>query len=249
MTPDQVKESFYKTTFTLKGRIFFPNILKTRTKTTPKGAREVYDVQFAWLANDPANAQTIAAMNAFLQQVTPIVHSGVDPRALVIPVKDFNTYQRQDYKPNPDYLKGCKWVNAESGSEFPPQVVDQNRQPIFNEAEVYSGRNAVVNIQFYPMLPKQDAAPGSKRGYGVNLNAVMLLDGGDREGGRAAVDVNSIFGGFQSDMAPMGNSPINNGPQNSNVNTSVNGNQTTNPFNSQPNNNLPPFNGNGGGFI
>jgi hypothetical protein len=273
MTPDQAKEAFYKTTFTLKGRIFHPNLLKVRQKTTPKGTRNVYDVMFAWHAQSPENQATIAQMNQFLQQMVGIIHPGIDPRALVIPVKDFHTYQRQDYKPNPEYLRDCKWVNAESGEEYPPQVVDAQRQPVFNPADVYSGRNAVINFQFYPMLPKADAAPGSKRGFGINLNAVMLLEGGNPEGGvQRTIDVNAVFGAFAQDMgmsgqasqnnfqqqAPAGNgynAPQGTGQQNS-PSQGMNGHSApqsaspSNPFaQPQTNQGYPGVNNGGNGFI
>src|SRR5690606_28513510 len=93
-------------------------------------------------------------------------------------------YQRNDYKPNAEYLRGHHWINAETGKDMPPTVVNAQRQPVISEAEIYSGRIAVVNFQLYPML--MDPTNRQKKiGFGVNLNAVMVLEGGDREGGRS----------------------------------------------------------------
>jgi hypothetical protein len=206
MTQDQVKDAFYKTTFTLKGRIFHPNLLSTRTKTNQAtgGSRDVFDVMFAWDPADQSNGPELNKLLQFMGQMSGMVFFGIDPRALVDPIKSDSIqgrtdYVRTDYKPNAAYLKGRMWINAETGKDMPPVVVMANRQPVMSEAEVYSGRNAVVNFQLYPML-RDPQKPNKKIGYGVNLNAVMLLDGGDKEGGRAAVDVNSVFGGFAQDM-------------------------------------------------
>lgn len=206
MATDALKELFYKTSFTLKGRIFHPNLTQPRTKTnaTTGKTREVFDVMFAWNPADPANAQAMQHLLGFMNQMSGQCFPGVDPRALVIPIKASHVqgwpeYQRNDYKPNADYLHGHHWINAETGKDMPPTVVNQQRQAVISDAEIYSGRNAVCNFQLYPML--MDPTNRQKKiGFGVNLNAIMLLEGGEREGGRATVDVNSVFGGFAQDM-------------------------------------------------
>lgn len=187
-------KELFKQTFTIKGRIFHPNLLKTRAK---QNGREVYDVMFVWKGEE--NPQVMQALGQFLQNATSIVHPGLNPVALVNPLKKYETYVRQDGKQNPDYLKGCYWVNAATGKDIPPQVVDKFTNPVMSEAEVYSGRNAVINISFYAIIP-QPGAQSQKRGFGCNVNAVMLQDGGEREGGGSSVNVNQIFGGFVSDM-------------------------------------------------
>ena len=191
MTPEQQKE-FFKQTFTLQGRIFHPNLLKAVAKE--EGKRETFNTMFAW--QQTSNAQVMQALNAFLQKAKELFHPSVPMQAFVNPIKKYETYFRQDGKPNPDYLKGHYWLNAQSGKDFPPPVVDQTRQPIINEAEVYSGRNAVINISFYNI----DGKNGGKRGIGCNVNAVMLLEGGEKQGGTGTVDVNKIFGSFAADM-------------------------------------------------
>lgn len=225
MSPDQLKDAFYKTNFTLKGRIFHPNLLATRNKTNAAtgSSRDVYDVMFVWDPADPSNGPELNKLLGFMAQMTPMLFVGRDPRSLVDPIKSDKIqgrqdYVRQDYKPNQPYLHHRMWINAETGKDQAPVVVMANRQPVLSEAEVYSGRNAVVNFQLYPMLPDAQK-PQKKVGYGVNLNAVMLLDGGEKEGGRTQVDPNTVFGAFAQDMgmapsfgAPMG-APVHNQQQ------------------------------------
>jgi hypothetical protein len=198
MTPEQAKE-FFRQSFTLQGRIFHPNLLQAKARE--EGKRETFNVMFSW--DQTSNTQTMQALNAFLQKAKEIFHPSVPMQAFVNPVKKYETYMRQDGKPNPDYLKGSYWLNAQSGKEFPPPVVDKTRQPIINEAEVYSGRNAVINVSFYNI----DGAKGGKRGLGCNVNAVMLMDGGEKISGGVTRDIDKIFGGFAADMSPQDEAP------------------------------------------
>ena len=192
MTPDQQKQ-FFKKTFTLQGRLFHPHLLVANARQpgdTPK-----FSVMFAWLKQ--SNPQVMQEINQFLAQAFQALHPTIPAHVLIKPIKDYDSYQREDGKPNPDYVRGHLWCNASSGANFPPAVVTYpDRQPVMSDAEVYSGRNAVVNISFYNL----SGANGGKRGIGVNVNAAMLLEGGAKEGGAGSVDVNQIFGSFQADM-------------------------------------------------
>jgi hypothetical protein len=198
MTEEQKK--FFNKQFALKGRILFPHLLKPKVKDN---GREVYEVQFAWRPEE--NATMMQQLMQFMQQATQLVHPGINPLALIQPIKDFNTYVKQNGAPNPEYLRGQLWVNASTGLERPPHVVKQSPMGLVklgagDEAELYSGRNAVVAIGFWPMLPKP-GTPVQKRGFYVNLEAVLLQDGGERIGGGGSnVDINQVFGAFASDM-------------------------------------------------
>lgn len=200
----EFNKEFQKKTFNIVGRIFHPHLLETAPKSKPED-REVYNVMFAWLQNDPVNAKVLAEINAHLQNGVANAHAGINPAALINPIKKFETYVRQDGKPNASYLNGYAWVNAATGKDIPPQVVKETPMGLVqvtkaDSAEVYSGRNAVINISFYIITPKPGAA-NQKRGFGVNVNAVLLKEGGTKEGGGGVkVDINQVFGSFQSDM-------------------------------------------------
>jgi hypothetical protein len=209
---DLIKE-FSNTKFTLKGRIFHPNLLEA---ITTQNGRKIFDTMFAWIKTDPANQQAYQNIMAHIQKGMA-AHQGFNPAALVMPIKDFNTYVRQDGKPNQAYLNGHYWINPSTGADYPPPVVKQVpgmglvKMTINDKAEIYSGRNAVINISFYIMIPKAGAA-NQKRGFGVNVNGVLLLEGGEREGGVPTIDVNQAFGSFANDMglAPAQNAQANN---------------------------------------
>lgn len=179
---------FWRKSFTLQGRIFYPNLLKPNVN---KNGRATFNTMFAWKVD--SNSQVMKELNDFLSKAKGTFHPSVPMQFFVNPLKKFDTYVRQDGKPNAAFLTGCYWVNAQSGAEIAPAIVDQTRQPVINEAEVYSGRNAVINISFYN-IDKE------KKGIGVNVNAVMLMPGGDREGLAGSVNIDQIFGGFAQDM-------------------------------------------------
>ena len=192
MTPEQQKE-FFKKTFTLQGRMFHPHLIVASARKPGDALK--FSVMFAWPKN--SNPVVMQEMNAFIQLAMDSCHPGIPAQVLIQPVKDFNTYMREDGKPNPDYVRDHFWVNASSGAAFPPAVVTYpDRQPVMSEAEVYSGTNAVCNISFYNM----SGANGGKRGIGININAAMILEGGEKLAGGGAVDVNQAFGNFQVDM-------------------------------------------------
>jgi hypothetical protein len=174
------------------------------------------------------NQETLKKLADFLGQAKQEFHPQVPMQFWSNPLKKFDTYQRKDGKPNAEYLKGYYWVNASSGEKFPPVVVDASRQPVISEAEIYSGRNAVVNISFYAF------AVDGQFGLSTNILAVMLQEGGNKEGGSYAVDINTVFGGFQEDMG------IKSAPANQN---SVANNQT------QAGQQWPPQNNNNGSFV
>jgi hypothetical protein len=183
MNADETKQ-FWRKSFTITGRLYYPNLLKP---TTNKNGRATFNTMFAWKVED--NQKVMHDLNNFLMAAKTTFHPSVPMQFFVNPLKKYETYVRQDGKPNPEYLKGHMWVNAQTGVEMPPAIVDQTRQPVISEAEVYSGRNAVINISFFN-IDKE------KKGIGCNVNAVMLMPGGEREGGAGSVNVDQIFGAF-----------------------------------------------------
>lgn len=193
MTPEQEKEIFNSREFVLQGRIFHPNLISKTVLTEQEiaaGKKPQYKCQFAWPKNAAANAQTMQNVFAFLNEMKEKIFPTIPWTHFVYPVKDFDTYVRQDGKPNGDHLRDHYWMNPTTMFDF--CLVDQNKNPVFNEADVYSGRNALLSFTFY----KSD---GQKKGFGVNIRAIMLLEGGEKLGGVAPVDPNQAFGNFAID--------------------------------------------------
>ena len=193
---NQEKDFFRRpeASFTMKGRIFYADILAV-------GRKGNYSVLFAWHKND--NAQEFQRLQNFITQGLQTFHPGLNQQALVNPVKFFDTYVRTDGKQNADFLKDCFWINMASGAVVPPSVFKNVHgigpvacNPDSDRAEVYSGRNAVVSFSFYNLRGEE----GKRRGLSANVNAVLLLEGGAHEGGQASIDANAVFGSFMQDM-------------------------------------------------
>jgi len=200
MTPEQQKEFFSKT-FTLQGRMFFTQNVLTPEQPSPedaaKGYKPAYKIMFVWPKT--SNAHVMQELGQFITTAKDQLHASIPWQHFVNPIKDYDTYVRQDGKPNHEFTKGCYWINA--STQFQPPVVGPDRQPVINEADVYSGRNCVINISFYNMSGTTKDGKAGKRGLSTNFNAVMLLEGGEREGGGGVqVDPNQVFGQFQVDM-------------------------------------------------
>jgi len=207
----QEQQNFLRTEFALKGRIMFPNLLRLKKKDKLED-RDIYDTMFVL---DPReNANTIAQINNFIAQCNQIAHQGIIPAAILpiwkaYGVQGYPDYVKQNGQPNPDYLKGFMWVNASTGRDLPPAVYKQTSMGLLkltenDDAEVYSGRNAVISINFWPMLPKPESK-NQKRGYYINVKGVLLQEGGDRLGGAPDLDPNKTFGSFLQDMGAQPN--------------------------------------------
>lgn len=184
----QSERDFFNKSFTLQGRVFFPKLLAP--EANQKG-RLQYSCMFAW--DMGSNPEMTQQLGAFIGSVQTTFFPAIPAQFFLNPIKKWGVYMRQDGKPNPAYLNNCYWINASSGEQFPPQIVDQQRQPIIDPSLVYSGMNAVINVSFYKIDQE-------KKGVGVNVQAVMIMAGGEKEGGVPVVNVNDVFGGFAADM-------------------------------------------------
>jgi hypothetical protein len=196
---NEIKTFFYDKNFTLVGRLFYPEILVPKSKKPGEAAK--YSGLFSWPIQSPQNAATLQAMATLIGQAKQKFFPTIPDMHFVNPIKKYGVYQRTDGKPVADFLKDSYWLNMSSGEKFKPVVVDQNRQQIVDPVLIYSGMNVAVNISFY-------AINNTKHGLSTNLQAVMVMPGGEREGGAGNnVDINAAFGGFAADMgfAPQTN--------------------------------------------
>lgn len=93
--------------------------------------------------------------------------------ALKLPLRDGDV-ERDD-----EAYKGCFFVNA--NSTLPPEVVDQDLNPVLSPAEVYSGCYARVSLNFYAFNTN------GNRGIACRLgNVQKLCDGEPLGGGRTS---------------------------------------------------------------
>src|SRR5690554_4664228 len=101
MTPDQEKE-FFQRDFVLQGRMFHPYLTEMAPQSPEdiaQGKKPRYKLQFAWPKNSPANAQAMQAINAFIAEAKQRIFPQIPDQIFVWPIKDFDTYMRQDGRP------------------------------------------------------------------------------------------------------------------------------------------------------
>lgn len=204
MAISEEQKKFFSQNFTIPCRILHPKLLVAVAREAKPGETQKkpqFGVMAVWpkQSADPRVMQATANIKQFLDAAFNAYHQGINKQVLIDPLKDDLTYLRTDGRTIAEalpYCVGSHWMNCNSGEAFKPTVVDKNSQQVLAESQIYSGMNALVNVSFYNM----DGATGGKRGIGVNINAVMLQDGGEQLVGAHTPDINAIFGSFQADM-------------------------------------------------
>jgi hypothetical protein len=106
---------------------------------------------------------------------------------------------KPDYANNPR-LANLYMCNTKAGQEWPPQVVDGNKQLVLDRGLVYAGCVVAAGINVYTR--PQPARPGEVgQGVGVGLKAIMKQGDGEPLGGDT-VDTDTMFSGVQA-QAPV----------------------------------------------
>lgn len=112
---------------------------------------------------------------------------GKEPKKLDLPLRDGD--DRED-----DVYEDHFFVNAKCSTR--PGIVDKDKQPIYDEEEIYSGVWAYVSVTFYGY----DVS--GNRGIACGLNNVMKFKDDERLGGRisAASDFEDIDADDDDDL-------------------------------------------------
>ena len=172
MAYTEEEKKFWYQEFTLKGRILHPNLLEAKANSS---GRMLFGTQFAWHQSE--NQAELAKINAFVAQAKAKYHALIPDVYFSYPIKHFNTYVKTNGQPNAEYLRDHYWLNASSGADRQPMIVNAQLKPVVDRAEVYSGRNAVIRITFWNNIGGKDGT--GKKGISVNVKAVMLQSGGE----------------------------------------------------------------------
>jgi len=138
--------------------------------------------------SDTATLQRIqSAIEAATQNGISKKWNGQRPPVIPNPLHDGDGVRPSDGAEFGPECKGHWVITASANQDRPPQVVDAQRNPIINQAMVYSGMYAHVYINFYPYFA------AGKKGIGCGLNAIQKTRDGEALGG-VAKDANDVFG-------------------------------------------------------
>ncbi len=138
--------------------------------------------------------QTIQRFNAAFQQAVALGQQkgywGASlPSSFKFPLRDGDA----ECAEKGEEYAGHWFLNASSSRQ--PQIVDSDRNDIWEEGDVYSGCYARVCVNLFPFSHK------GNRGIGCGLEAVQKICDGEHLGG-APVDVNEAFGDWSEGTAP-----------------------------------------------
>jgi hypothetical protein len=140
------------------------------------GGAEKYSVSIIIPKSDK---KTIAAINA---AVDAAIEEGLakfggkkpNKAAIKLPLRDGDT-ERDD-----EAYANSYFVNA--NSQTPPQIVDQNVNPIMNRSEIYSGVYARVSINFYAFNSN------GNKGVACGLGNIQKVRDGQPLGNRSTAE-------------------------------------------------------------
>ena len=197
---DPRKEFFYNKSFTIRGRLLKPSL--TKTVLNQNGTRQVYESGLMWQPDDEKSMeiakQVMQLCKEFKDKYCP------NNNAFMMPIKNYNTYRKKDGQEAAEFLKGHFWLNASTGADFPPRIVDSEGQDVIDDSLIHAGRNALLHFSLYPFSVR------GNEGVSINLRAVKLLKGGEAVGGNANINVDEAFGDFKEDMEASKEDNINN---------------------------------------
>lgn len=144
------------------------------------GAEEKFSCTVLVPKSDTATKARIdAAIEAAKQKGINGKWNGVCPPIVPHPVHDGDGVRPSDGMPFGPECKGHWVFTASAKADYPPEIVDQNGNPMINQSEMYSGVYAQVNVEFYPYLF------GGKKGIGCGLGPVKKVRDGEALGGSA----------------------------------------------------------------
>ena len=110
---------------------------------------------------------------------------GVQPPVLQGGLKDGDGV-RSDGTPYGPECKGCYVLTCKTSVEYPPEIVDQNLQPVIDPRKVYSGCYGRVNVT---LIPYNNQSKGIK----AVLNCVQILRDGEPLGAGAITAAEAIW--------------------------------------------------------
>lgn len=186
-------------------RFSFVNIFEP--KAGQNGGEPKYSITILLPKSDIATKQMIdREIQNELQNGISTKFGGTMPAMPAIPIHDGDGV-RPNGEPFGEECRGC-WVFTASTKQK-PEVVDENRQPVLTQTQLYSGCYGRVSLRFFAYNQ------AGKKGVGCGLGNVQKLRDGEPLGGRttAADDFGSPIQTTPHQGYPQYQQPAQNYPQ------------------------------------
>jgi hypothetical protein len=123
----------------------------------------------------PIIAQVKKAIDAAIQAGVSGKWAGKLPKNLWNPLQDGDTEKAED-----EAYQNSFFISAKASTR--PGIVDKDRKPIVDQADVYSGCFGYVSVTFYPFNKNGNT------GVAAGLNHIMKTKNGDALGGRTTAE-------------------------------------------------------------
>ena len=191
----KTKTTFQTKVVTGKGRLSYAYVWEPHVSEDSENNEAKYSTSFLFPKDDKETVIKIkAAIDAAIEQGVQKLWGGKMPANLKRPVRDGD--KEADEK-GEDY-KGHYFFNA--STKKAPEIVDQKRNPIIDEDEVYSGCYARISVNFYPFNKN------GNKGVAVGLNNIQKWADGEPLGG-ARSKAEDDFDALESSDSPFGDDP------------------------------------------
>lgn len=154
------------------GRLSYANVWEPQSIN---GSEPKYSVSVIIPKSDKATIQKIQQAVEQAKQEAISKFGGKIPANLKLPLRDGDIDRADDEAYANSYFINCN-------SKQKPQVVDQQVQPILDQAEVYSGCYGRVSVTFYAFNSN------GNRGVAAGLGNIQKLKDGEPLGGRVRAE-------------------------------------------------------------
>lgn len=156
----------------VSGRLSYANVWEPQSIN---GSEPKYSVSVIIAKSDKATIQKIQQAVEQAKQEAISKFGGKIPANLKLPLRDGDIDRPDDEAYANSYFINCN-------SKQKPQVVDQQVQPILDQAEVYSGCYGRVSVTFYGFNSN------GNRGVAAGLGNIQKLKDGEPLGGRVRAE-------------------------------------------------------------
>lgn len=172
----------------ITGKIRFSYAHLFKPSAVSDGDEPKYSVSILIDKNDAVTLKKInRAVEAAKQQGKAEKFGGKIPANLKLPLRDGDIDRPED-----EAYEGMYFINCSSKRK--PEVIDRDRNEVFDASECASGDYGRVSINFYPFASK------GNKGVACGLNNVQVLEKGESLAGTVASAADDFADEYEDDL-------------------------------------------------